>query len=345
MARRILEAELLAKAGINQQPMMAAKSVELVKEVKLHKTSNGVFCVQFNFSGEFFAVGLGSGGIYLYETTSGKVVNELRPCRIGGFAVMTIRFHPKQPEILYAATTEGSIHVYNIKTGLELATILEPGNEINTLDFSVDGYNFVTGGKDLGVRVYDTNSNKLVKLWKGTSSSLTALQDSSQLGNTMRIFSARFHPVNQYIFVTGGWDNHLKIWDVRDNEGIRRNIRGPHICGDSLDVGETEILSGQWTALHALQEYNYNTGAISREINFPHTEGAFLYTAQYCNSNNVVAAGSGTNSAEVIELSTNRHVGGYHMAASVHTLDTTNQGRMMVVAGASPVLAILEITE
>ena len=43
-----------------------------------------------------------------------------------------------------------------------------------------------------------------------------------------------------------------------------------------------------------------------REVQFPHTNGAFLYCAQYADMNAVLAGGSGTNSVEVIESGTNR---------------------------------------
>ena len=39
--------------------------------------------------------------------------------------------------------------------------ITEPGNEINCMDFSCDGEHYITVGKDLDVRVYDTQTNKV----------------------------------------------------------------------------------------------------------------------------------------------------------------------------------------
>ena len=43
-----------------------------------------------------------------------------------------------------------------------------------------------------------------------------------------------------------------------------------------------------------------------REIKFPHTNGAFLYSAQYGDLGVVLAGGSGTNSVEVVEAATDR---------------------------------------
>ena len=38
---------------------------------------------------------------------------------------------------------------------------IEIGNEINCMDFCLDGFNFATAGKDLNVRVYDTQTQQV----------------------------------------------------------------------------------------------------------------------------------------------------------------------------------------
>ncbi|XP_059163843.1 guanine nucleotide-binding protein subunit beta-5b-like [Physella acuta] len=344
MARRILEAELLANHGIASAPMGPGKSVEILKEFRLHKTYNGVFSLRFNYSGEVFAVGFGAGGIQIYETKTGNMMKELRACRQGGFAVMALNFHPKEPDILYASSTDGCISIYNIESGLLLATIEETGNEINTLDFCLDGYNFATGGKDLVIRIYETKTNKLVKTFEGYSET-TFVMDKTKIGNTMRVFCIKFHPNNQFIFISGGWDNHVKIWDVRDADGIKRNFIGPHVCGDSIDILDNNILTGQWTALRALQEFNYTTGLLHQEIKFPNTEGAFLYAAQYCNKNTVIAGGSGTNRAEVIEIGTNRVIGGCQLSGAVHCADSAQNGRLLVTGGAASSFVLMKMSD
>nr|KAG5713656.1 hypothetical protein BaRGS_024704 [Batillaria attramentaria] len=82
------------------------------------------------------------------------------------------------------------------------------------------------------------------------------------------------------------------------------------ISGKSLDVyiyqtktnKDDYILAGSWCANHALQVFDYGEGTLVREIDFPSTNGAFLYCAQYCDNNVVLAGGSGTNSACVLEV-------------------------------------------
>ena len=60
--------------------------------------------------------------------------------------------------------------------------------------------------------------------------------DNSNAGHAQRVFALKYHPETNYILVTGGWDNHLKVWDTRTTEGVVRTIHGPHICGDGLDL-------------------------------------------------------------------------------------------------------------
>ena len=35
----------------------------------------------------------------------------------------------------------------------------------------------------------------------------------------------------------------FQIWDARTNDGVRRTIHGPHLCGDALDLRVNKILN------------------------------------------------------------------------------------------------------
>lgn len=62
-------------------------------------------------------------------------------------------------------------------------------------------------------------------------------------GHTSRVFAACFNPRSNHELVTGGWDNVVQFWDVRQPFAIRY-ISGVHICGDGLDIHPkgTEVL-------------------------------------------------------------------------------------------------------
>jgi len=59
-------------------------------------------------------------------------------------------------------------------------------------------------------------SFQCISTYKGYNEK-TFVTEKNKVGNTMRVFSIKFHPNNQYIFVSGGWDNHIKVRFVKKN--------------------------------------------------------------------------------------------------------------------------------
>lgn len=62
------------------------------------------------------------------------------------------------PEFLKFPFSQILIEKFN---SVSMKLITEPGNEINCLDFSMSGEKFVTGGKDLDIRMYDAETNQV----------------------------------------------------------------------------------------------------------------------------------------------------------------------------------------
>jgi len=54
----------------------------------------------------------------------------------------------------------------------------------------------------------------------------------------------------------------VQIWDKRVDYAVRR-IFGPHICGDALDIDDSNvILTGSWRPDDQLQTWDFNTGKL-----------------------------------------------------------------------------------
>ena len=79
------------------------------------------------------------------------------------------------------------------------------------------------------MRVYDEDSRKLKATLKGG----TGYGPKASAGHSNRIFSAKWHPTEADLLVSGGWDNTVQIWDARAGASVR-SIYGPHLCGDSM---------------------------------------------------------------------------------------------------------------
>ena len=48
---------------------------------------------------------------------------------------------------------------------------------------------------------------------------------------------------NPDVFISGGWDSVLYIWDIRDNKPVNY-IYGPKIYADTIDEKDGCILTG-----------------------------------------------------------------------------------------------------
>ena len=68
-----------------------------------------------------------------------------------------------------------------------------------------------------------------------------------------------------------------------------------------------EILTGSWTQSDALQLWNFSEGELIKNIPFNEGEkGAYLYAAQFCENDVVLAGGSGTKSVQAINIKTSQ---------------------------------------
>ncbi|KAL1140680.1 hypothetical protein AAG570_000610 [Ranatra chinensis] len=140
-------------------------------------------------------------------------------------------------------------------------------------------------------------------------------------GHVLRIFCLKFDLDQPNIVISGGWDNIIKVWDIRVGRYPVRNIFGPHICGDSLDIMDNKLLSGQWSTRDSLQLWDLGTGRLIKTI-LPDNRalgflGEFLYVAKFMRGFNeynniegiegdlVMAGGSGLGGLEVLSIKEN----------------------------------------
>lgn len=56
-------------------------------------------------------------------------------------------------------------------------------------------------------------------------------------GHKSRVFSACFNPSSNHELVSGGWDDTIQFWDIRQPFS-QRYIGGVHICGEGIDISQ-----------------------------------------------------------------------------------------------------------
>lgn len=201
------------------------------------------------------------------------------------YPITCIRWKPyfglKAKNIISSVTADGKIQFWHSVSGKILYSIKEE-NPIMCLDFNNDGSLFAVAGNDMIVKLYDDNTKcQLAKLES---------KNYKNPGHSNRIFTVKFHKENDNILISGGWDNTLKIYDIREKE-IVGSIYGPHIGGDSLDIKGNKILTGSWATENQIQIFDLRNHKplIEYDISkLEYTKGSpsFLYCSKFAKCGN-----------------------------------------------------------
>ncbi|XP_044148394.1 uncharacterized WD repeat-containing protein all2124-like [Bufo gargarizans] len=313
--------------------------------IPLTKDSHSIYSLRFSPSGKQLVVGFGNGALQVVNVERGGLGATLFSGHRTRQAITSLSYHPKNSNLLVGAGADGLISFYDIKSELNVLTVTEEENEIHALDFSMDGSVFATAGKDRHIRLYDSQTNEILNFLMAPDF-LTDDELTLTSGHTRRIFALKFHPSERHLFVTGGWDNSIKVWDKRMAKEARRLISGPHICGPGIDIRNQHILSGSWVARNALQLWDLRTSSLIQDVPFPAPvlQGEFLYAARFCTDHVVLAGGSGTCSARAINLKTQEVLGEVSLSSkAVQAVDAAPGGRVVAVGGVGGNLHIAEL--
>lgn len=95
----------------------------------------------------------------------------------------------------------------------------DPTNHLYALDYQHDGLAFATAGKDTIIRLYDESTKSIISEFRG---------GGSHPGHSNRVFALKFSKDDPNLLVSGGWDNTLIMWDIRDSNIIYVMSRPTH---------------------------------------------------------------------------------------------------------------------
>jgi len=239
-------------------------------------------------------------------------------------------------QVLVSTNAVGAIQHWHLTSGKCLNTLEEENNQIFALDYRPDGLAFATGGKDATIRIYDEATKTLTQSLKaglGYGSRTTT-------GHSNRVFSVKFHPEEEHLVASGGWDNTVQIWDTRAGHAVR-SIYGPHLCGDSLDLvvqgKATSLLTGSWRPGSPLEIWDFESGKLVQEVEWSSSilgdQACLLYAAQFSKNDGqgryIAAGGSGANEARIFDrqaTSSSGASGGAESTALVGTVTGMSRG-------------------
>ena len=275
-------------------------------------------------SAQEIAVSQWDGSIQILSARTGRVSYSI-PFVDTSTVVSCTKFHPGKRMILSCGTS-GHVALYNYQKGSVVWSTQELDTNTYTCDFACDGSVFATAGKDAVVRVYDTETRKLL----GTYSKGKDVDPC----HTSRIYSLIFEKKDPHRLITGGWDTRVIFWDTRQQDSVA-HFGGPNVCGDSLDIYETYLLTGAWRSEWPLELWDIrNPGELVARGNWGGSDFCQVYSAKFCQTKGwIVAGGSESHSVKAFSTPDFKPMArlGYFDKA-VNSVAVSPDGKLLVAA-------------
>lgn len=251
-----------------------------------------IMSVRWSQDDSILSFGCSDGTIKIYS--DGGFLRSLNCQR--EMPVTSMRWKPaggKTKNILLNTTCDGGVFQWHASSGKLMHHDTIEENQAYSCEYKPDATAYAIGCKDNVVRVFDDSSKSII----------TQLGSSRlySLGHSSRVFSLKW--VDETMLISGGWDNKIICWDLRTPTVIRE-IYGPHICGDSIDVKNNLILTGSYNKSNQLQLWNLADGRNIYSSSLKSgNKDCLVYTAQFGKISNTMAIG-GSGSDESYFYST-----------------------------------------
>ena len=262
-----------------------------------------VFSVRMSACGTLVAAGCGDGIVRILHASTGRAAYALDPMGLDGgggegegVALPATCLRWRAGRALLVAKASGSMERWQAgSTPKRLHAVAEEGNQIYALDVAPDNGErlLATGGKDTAVRVYDEARMQLVLTLGTIDADMRRYEGASTAGHTSRVFALRFCPDTPHLLASAGWDQTVRLWDVRAGTEALRLADAHHVCGDSIDVSANEMVVGAWGS-GRLGIYELRTGTVRQHVPWrgaaDEMAGCKYYAAQFVAEGGLIAA-------------------------------------------------------
>lgn len=315
-----------------EKPVLSVEGdAKIVKTIDLD--SDGL-CAKYSCDGSKVAAGLSNGAVKIYKCDGMACIYQLTDTETvsARLPVTSLSFVPQgrsgKGGVLLATYASGLVKFWHVSSNKALHTIHEP-RQVLCSSLSSSGDCFITAGSTDQIRIYDVASGKQVRMCEPSPNVL--VMD----GHRCRVFAVKHHPTDEHLFITGGWDDTVQFWDVRQDRAIR-HISGPHVCGEGLDIDPkfNHILIASWRKQDSLQVWDFASGKLIKTIPADYGNESLLYTCQWMGKNHMICGGCDTNMLRIIDkttLATSGQVTG--LPGGVYSLDYDHNRKSLAQHG------------
>jgi WD40 repeat protein len=211
---------------------------------------------------------------------------------------------------------------------------------IYTMDYSRVGDKIATGGVDRIVRVYSNTTKNLICELKG------AVNDKTHIHHLNRIHCVKFG-TDDHIVYSGGVDGILTIHDIRQKDPVK-NILGPYIIGDAIDVFGNVLLTGSYRAKDCIEIWDlrtFNRITVHNWDDETPKEGGEIVGAKFSKQKpgSVIAACRLTNQVKIFDkYSTSTLASAEGFQSMIYSIDQSHDGEHIAVGTKDGLVTVFE---
>jgi len=175
---------------------------------KIHQIDSGpagTWDIAHHPSLALFASGKKSGGVKVYDTTTGEGKMDMES-KDGQFS-MCVAYSP-DGACLASGDANGAVHIFDTATGKTLQQLGGHTRPVRSVAFSTDSQLLFTGSEDKHTSVFDVKNGQQVAHMSTHLSWVLAVAVSPAAGS------------NSSILATAGADKKVKVWDWQQRESL-----------------------------------------------------------------------------------------------------------------------------
>jgi len=280
-----------------------------------------ILTCSYTGNGNQLVTGCADGTVFIFSTVPGSLFGDM----LHNFRKVTssaapspqdactrVRWHPKtnkddENEIVLASYRRGFLRYWH--TGdryshekRNVATI-ESENEAPFQSFSVNPLEMdrIAIASENEILIYDEKTQKLIRKLKGDRRA----DAHGEFHPLLTLNQVKYHPSEPNILVSGGLDHLIHIWDERVPRRSVRQIHGPCVCGESMDIDEKNLLAvGSWRRYDNIEIFDFGSGErISSIDQTPSMDLPIVqpYVCKWQGKNGLIVGGSHSNGLKVID--------------------------------------------
>ena len=212
-------------------------------------------------------------------------------------AIKTLRFKPNDKSTygsLCAIGCNGVVQQWDMKKQKVQFESAETLDSLYCADYTNTGDHLLTAGESKDVYMYDTTTFQQVNNFASKN---------MKVWNVVGICSLKSHPTDPNLFVTGGRDKSIKLYDVR-MEGAYKSISGPFVLEDnSIDIFGDMVLTGSNENTEEMKVVSLSQQILTNTFNFDINNSqftGFVQTSGFLDNGSLVyAGGAGRNEFKV----------------------------------------------